>query len=248
MTDTLFSPALIHFHSDGSSQKDEKFLLSFGDTITVSKKEKGISIHSEGDIKIPTNSDNSVYQIVKDFLQCLKSKNKEKIGFSIHIHKKIPVHSGLSGSSSNAAILILYLHSLYNEFVTFDVINDRILSKYPRVSFFVDVYKKIASCKKRASNMKVLLIFPRNIIIPSDWVKAEMVKTGDIDENDFIFQKYPDLLSIKNKILTFDPNFAGITGTGSTVFGVFSSKKGVLELKQSLFSYGVVEECATLIS
>ena len=57
-------------------------------------------------------------------------------------------------------------------------------------------------------------------------------------KNDFemyVFETHPEIGAIKLKILDFGAKYASLSGTGSTVFGIFSSKKDLLKA-QSFFS------------
>ena len=57
-------------------------------------------------------------------------------------------------------------------------------------------------------------------------------------KNDFemyVFETHPEIGAIKLKILDFGAEYASLSGTGSTVFGIFSSKKDLLKAK-SFFS------------
>ena len=57
-------------------------------------------------------------------------------------------------------------------------------------------------------------------------------------KNDFemyVFETHPEIGAIKLKILDFNAKYASLSGTGSTVFGIFSSKKDLLKA-QSFFS------------
>ena len=50
-------------------------------------------------------------------------------------------------------------------------------------------------------------------------------------KNDFemyVFETHPEIGAIKLKILDFGAKYASLSGTGSTVFGIFSSKKDLL--------------------
>ena len=57
-------------------------------------------------------------------------------------------------------------------------------------------------------------------------------------KNDFemyVFETHPEIGAIKLKILDFGAKYASLSGTGSTVFGIFFSKKDLLKA-QSFFS------------
>ena len=56
-------------------------------------------------------------------------------------------------------------------------------------------------------------------------------------KNDFemyVFETHPEIGAIKLKILDFGAKYASLSGTGSTVFGIFSSKKDVLRAQSFL--------------
>ena len=56
-------------------------------------------------------------------------------------------------------------------------------------------------------------------------------------KNDFemyVFETHPEIGAIKLKLKDFGAEYASLSGTGSTVFGIFSSKKDVLKA-QSFF-------------
>ena len=56
-------------------------------------------------------------------------------------------------------------------------------------------------------------------------------------KNDFemyVFETHPEIGAIKLKILDFGAKYASLSGTGSTVFGIFSSKKDVLQAQSFL--------------
>ena len=54
-------------------------------------------------------------------------------------------------------------------------------------------------------------------------------------ENDFeqiVIPAYPEIGRIKKKILEFGALFSSLSGSGSTVFGIFSNKKDALKAHQ----------------
>ena len=56
-------------------------------------------------------------------------------------------------------------------------------------------------------------------------------------KNDFemyVFETHPEIGAIKLKILDLGAKYASLSGTGSTVFGIFSSKKDVLQAQSFL--------------
>ena len=70
---------------------------------------------------------------------------------------------------------------------------------------------------------------------------SEELKNNNFDsklfKNDFemyVFETHPEIGAIKLKILDLGAKYASLSGTGSTVFGIFSSKKDVLQAQSFL--------------
>lgn len=74
----------------------------------------------------------------------------------------------------------------------------------------------------------------------------QYIQKGDIDKiianlyNDFepvIEKKYPVIKKIKDSLIDLGASGALMTGSGSTVFGIFKSKKNALEAKKAMIKY-----------
>jgi len=62
--------------------------------------------------------------------------------------------------------------------------------------------------------------------------------SSELFYNDFemyVFETHPEIGAIKLKLKDFGAEYASLSGTGSTVFGIFFSKKDLLKA-QSFFS------------
>lgn len=71
----------------------------------------------------------------------------------------------------------------------------------------------------------------------------EKIKSGDISiiknhiKNDFenvIFMKYPELKSLKDLIYSFKPEYAGMTGSGAAIIGIFKTKKDAQTARKAI--------------
>ena len=184
-------------------------------------------------------------------------------GVRINLNKNIPPGSGLGGGSSNAACVLKGLIKLYNLNIRHkDLIKISSLIGAD-VPFFIrggcqlgsGVGNKLVEIEH--SNDKVfLLVMPEiHINTKSAFKKlkkfldhnkekvnfAEFIKKNKFlfkfFENDFetiIVPAYPEIGQIKKKLLNHGAVFSSLSGTGSTVYGVFDDEAKAISA-ESLF-------------
>lgn len=113
---TIETPAKINFSIDVTGKLPNGYhslemlmqSISLFDTVTVKKRNSGISIECDY-LYVPNDSRNTAWKAAEAFF----AESPEKGGAEIHIKKTIPVSSGLAGGSSDAAAVILALNKLY---------------------------------------------------------------------------------------------------------------------------------------
>ena len=167
----------------------------------------------------------------------------------IHLHKMIPIGSGLGGGSSNASFILKGLNEIFTlnlNSIELEKISSEIGSDCP---FFIDNTPKIVTGKGEVMNsldldlshFEIKLIHSKvnvstqeafsnikpkpidsNIdksILSSikDWKKNII---NDFEEN--IFKIYPELQLNKEALYKSGALFASMSGTGSTVYGIFN--------------------------
>jgi 4-diphosphocytidyl-2-C-methyl-D-erythritol kinase len=167
---------------------------------------------------------------------------------NIHLHKIVPAGAGLGGGSSDAAIAINLLNSLFDLGIPSGKrkeIASRIGSDCP---FFIESKPAMATGRGEIltpfpislSGYTLLLIIPpvhvstaeaySGIQInPSPINLTESLKAGirtwkDTVVNDFemhIFAKYPLLKQIKDKLYAKGALYASMSGSGSALYGLF---------------------------
>lgn len=255
---TILSPAKINRYLHIKGIRDDRFheietkmqKISLADEITLTPKKAGISITSEGNITIPTNAENLAYQAAK----ALYNKRKTLSGVHIHIHKNIPTQAGLGGGSSNAGVVLREMNILWDihlKETELFTIGATIGSDVP---FFVSSSSEAVcsgtgstctfSSDTTTSEETILLIQPKNIKIPTAWAYSEWDKTEKNkthDTNDLappVFARFPDLQSICDELITQGATEAQMTGSGSVIFGVFSSKKAAISAEKHLKKWG----------
>ena len=198
------------------------------------------SIFTISGISIPGNlNDNLILQTIKKF--------NPKTNYKIHLHKKIPIGSGLGGGSSNAAFLLKYINNKKmskNELINF---SKKIGSDCP---FFIENKNKYVFGKGDKmedinidlNDKKIIIIIPEESISTIDAYnnikpKKPKFKLKEILENEplekwknfvkndfenYAFSKIKELKDIKNYIYNLDAQFVSMTGSGSAVYGIFN--------------------------
>jgi 4-diphosphocytidyl-2-C-methyl-D-erythritol kinase len=169
----------------------------------------------------------------------------------IYLHKLLPNGAGLGGGSSDAAFTIKALNRLFN-FALEDETMEQMAAKIGSdCAFFIRnspcfAYGKGEILRPSELSLKsyhLLLITPSiqvstaaayaGIVPRKPSLPLEEILSMDISEwktrlvNDFeesIFLKYPEISKIKNDLYDHGAVYASMSGSGSTVFGIFRSE------------------------
>ena len=232
--------------------------LDFHDQILLKKSNGGCSFTSNVNW-LENNSSNLCVRAWE-----LLAEKYNISGVHIDLNKNIPPGSGLGGGSSNAACVLKGLAKLYSLNIRYkDLIKTSSLIGAD-VPFFIrggcqlgsGVGNKLVEIKH--SNDKVfLLVMPEIHIdtkatfkkfkkfLDSNQEKVNFNKFIEKDkflfkffENDFetiIVPAYPEIGHIKKTILEQGALFSSLSGTGSTVFGVFDDEAKAISA-ESLFN------------
>ncbi|HSN10207.1 MAG TPA: 4-(cytidine 5'-diphospho)-2-C-methyl-D-erythritol kinase, partial [Hanamia sp.] len=181
----------------------------------------------------------------------------------MHLHKTIPVGSGLGGGSADAAFTLLLLNQKYDLNIPFDNLLGYASQLGSDCSFFIlnspcfasGVGEKMEEINLSLSSYKILLINPGihistkelfSKITPTTPQKSikeiirQPTETWKNDlKNDFepiVFSKYEEIKKLKEDLYKLNAVYASMTGTGSTVFGIFNKKDKVdINLENNFF-------------
>lgn len=197
------------------------------------------------DKSIPTDEKNLIYKarnVLSEFVQ-------KELFVRIELEKTIPVFAGLGGGSSNAAITLIALNEIFNLKLDKEVLLKLASKIGSDVPFFIlnspayaegrgEILKPLPNFKL---NYKILLVIP-DIKISTAWaysnfkvskkqIELSLIQTAEDFEqyrgkitNDFeeiVFPFYPELNEIKNKLLELGASFALLSGSGSSIYGLF---------------------------
>ena len=215
-------------------------LIDAGETsLTV----KGLDIRG----KIEDNIVLSAYRLLKkDF------SNLPPVHF--YLLKNIPAGAGLGAGSANGAFTLIALNKKFHLNLSTEQLINYALQLGSDCPFFVINQPCVATGRGEKmepvtidlSNNKIVIVNP-GIHISTPWafqqlhpqtpqhpikdlISKPFKKWKDFITNDFetpVFNAHPDIAAIKNKLYEYGAEFAIMTGSGSTVYGLFEKKKKI---------------------
>lgn len=169
----------------------------------------------------------------------------------IHLLKKIPFGAGIGGGSADATFMLRLLNTTFSLNVN-DEEMILLASKlgadcpffvYNRPMFAYGIGEKLENIELSLEKFYLVLVKP-DIHIPTkdafasivpqqpqlslkDIVKYPISEWKNLMQNDFersIFPKYPLIAYIKQELYNSGAIYASMSGSGSSVYGIFSSK------------------------
>ncbi len=208
-----------------------------------------IKVISKPNGNIPIKK-NICYRAVELFFNEFKIKDKYRV--TINLRKNIPIGAGLGGGSSDAASVLKILLKYFkikgkpNEILPFaqDTGSDVPFFLLGKPAYAEGKGEKLTPLPKFSVNGKILLVNP-GIHISTSWAFKELGIKGkkkriqnkihkfDTNNealmiNDFervVFKKYPQIEKIKYDMYKLGASFSLMSGSGSTVYGLFDSAK-----------------------
>lgn len=198
----------------------------------------GLSV--DGDMK--NNLCVKAYQLLK--------KDFPLPSIKMHLHKIIPMGAGLGGGSSDAAFTLKLLNEFFHLNLSSDVLKNYAKQMGSDCSFFIDNVSEFASgrgelLEKINLNLKgcfILIVKPDIHISTAEaysMIKPQQPKRSvkkiielpisewkTFLENDFerpLFEKYPEIADVKNKMYQQGAIYSSMSGSGSAVYGIFKN-------------------------
>lgn len=227
------------------------------DEIEISlQQEPGISLSCNHPY-IPQDKRNIVWKAAEAMLAC----SGKDVGMTIRMKKNIPVGAGLGGGSSDAASTLMGLNDLLGTGLTEQQLIAIGLKLGADVPFFI--FKKPALAEgigeqltplEQIPKLWLLLVNP-GIHVATSWVYQNLNLTSEkvaaklpflynsaadvcsILSNDLesvTLRRYPVIKEIKDKLLAAGADGTLMSGSGSTVFAVFSTESAAKDALGSL--------------
>ena len=228
------------------------------DTISIAFNAKKISVICNNP-KVPEDKTNLAHSAAILFL---KSLNKQEC-VEICINKNIPVGAGLGGGSSNAASVLLGLNHYYGSPFSQEELMSMGQSIGADVPFFIFKKPAIASgigenleAYEGLTPYKILLIYPgfsvsttkvyNNFNLGLTKIKKKhnfhLSKNQEFNIEYHLYNDlekvtaswYPDIIAVKEALLRHGARGALMTGSGPTIFGLFSNTEKAQSANYSL--------------
>ncbi len=211
-------------------------------------------------------SNNSVVKAV-NLLEDLCSK---KLDVKIELEKNIPIGAGMGGGSSDGATTLLALNELFNLCVDKTKLSELALQIGSDVPFFIQPVPSFATSRgEKLLPVKFEIPYPVLIINPgihisTKWAyeniipqkpdvnlfevlnkdKIDFASLKNLITNDFeqvVFPQHREIRELKDGLYKSGALFSLMTGSGSTVFGIFentkTAKKAKLNFPPEYFSF-----------
>lgn len=237
--------------------------IDLADTVTVERCDPDADFDiniSCNDETIPTDDKNSAYKAAKAFFEY---NDISSGSVKIKIKKNIPTASGLGGGSADAAAVIVAMNELFNtnlesselcdiaENVGMDVpfcINGgtqlaeglgTILTPLPNIEGCTFVLIKNGK-KKSTAQMYADFDSLEGVIHPETTAIVDSICEGELlNDTDLLYNVFEPLWgdeckTIKQALIDNGADFAGLTGSGPTVFGIFADEDDAKRAKAVL--------------
>lgn len=217
------------------------------DEIEIKITEKGLSVTCDHE-DVPSDETNIAYKALKEIL-AYSSRN---VGVQIHIKKKIPIASGMGGGSSNAAAVIKGVNQLLKLKMSKEKLIKIGLKVGADVPFFL--FEGPALAQGVGEQLKKVKVMPKLLFlivnpgikvstrmvynkfyqdgrsvnpdeIPNSFrTKRDIVKIMHNDLEKVTIKEFPIIGEIKNELVKSGAIASMMTGSGPTVFGLYSDK------------------------
>jgi 4-diphosphocytidyl-2-C-methyl-D-erythritol kinase len=169
----------------------------------------------------------------------------------IHLHKVIPFGAGLGGGSADAAFMLTALNEYFNLNITIEKLEELALQLGSDCPFFIQNQPKFVAGRGEIFTPTPIDLTGYYIVLANPQIhvstaqayagvkpyKREKSLFQEIDsnprnwqgviENDFeqsVFARYPTIEKLKNNMYAAGAVYAAMSGSGSTVFGIFEQK------------------------
>lgn len=239
---------IINKRTDGFHNIESCFYpVAWNDILEITPNTSDLAFKSTG-IEIPGESNSNL--CTKAFQ--LLAKDFKIPPVHIHLHKQIPIGAGLGGGSSDGAFTLKTINQLYQLNLSIKNLQSYAEQLGSDCPFFIEnrpvyCYEKgdrFQNINIDLNDVWITLIYP-NIhcstqeaysgIVPQEpkmncksIIQSEPIESWkDHLKNDFeetIFKLYPELDLIKRNLYKKGAVYASMTGSGSTVFGIFKNK------------------------
>ena len=236
------------------------------EVITNPETETSSSIFSQTGKTIPGDQHNN---LCLKALNLLRVDYPQIPDVLVHLHKNIPMGAGMGGGSADGAFMLSLLNQKYKLNIDNEQLKQYALKLGSDCPFFIE--NKPVSATGRGELMKIISIDLSKyfILIVSPGLhistteafgkintsekitSCEEIIQRPIEEwrsslvNDFektVFTKHPILSALKDDLYSMGAIYASMTGTGSTLYGIFTQRPETSHLDSYLCDVSLIEQ------
>jgi len=218
---------------------------------------KSSGIYIDCDVK-----DNTCYKMIELVKKEYNIHNK----IDLKINKKIKTGAGLGGGSSNAATILNYLDNFFDLKIPNSQKNTLCQKIGMDVPFFIDgslqyvegMGEKLSTINNVFYPYCFVLVFPK-ISIETQWAYSKIKKQLPVkklnynlmalsrpikwdafgnDFEDIVIPIYPEIREIKELFKNNNSIFSSLSGSGSTIFGVYENQSLANSVSESMQGLG----------
>ncbi|HEY8784544.1 MAG TPA: 4-(cytidine 5'-diphospho)-2-C-methyl-D-erythritol kinase [Mucilaginibacter sp.] len=227
--------------------------VKINDALEIIEADK-LSFESSG-LEIPGRAEDNL--CIKSYH--LLKKDFDLPPVKIHLHKHIPIGAGLGGGSADAAFFIRLINQNFNLGLTDESMSDYARKLGADCAFFIcnkpvfafDRGDEFEPIKLDLSNYKIVLVMPPVHVSTAEaysGVKPAPVKQSLMEliykpvvewknyiKNDFedtVFKNHPEIRGVKAALYEAGAIYAGMSGSGASVFGIFDKTPDLKELEK----------------
>ena len=223
--------------------------INLQDALEVTRREnndKEYTLHISGSPLEGEPEDNLVVKAYK----LLKKDYPGLLPVDIHMYKHIPAGAGLGGGSSDAACMIKLLNDKFSLGLSTERMEEYAVKLGADCAFFIrnkpvfatgigDLFEPVELSLK---GYHIILIKPdifvstrdafaeikpvRPAVSLKEIVKQPMETWKHSMKNDFedsVFKKFPEIAAIKDELYDLGAVYAAMSGSGSSVYGIFKA-------------------------
>ena len=253
---------VLNERKDGFHNIESIFVeLDFHDLITF-KPSNYFQLTCNND-SVPIDMQNTISQSY----QFLKNRYNFNNHFHVYLDKKIPTQSGLGGGSSNAACTLNALNTILDLKISKSKLHQYALEIGSDVPFFIEGGVKFVKGRgekletvqnsSKFQSLYFLIVIPK-FSISTKWAYEKLKKAlksnskqykfptldqrlnWSLFKNDFevvVKAAYPEIMNIKKIMYDGGALYSGLSGTGSTVFGIYNEEKFIMQSQNKLSHY-----------
>ena len=253
---------VLNERKDGFHNIESIFVeLDFHDLITF-KPSNYFQLTCNND-SVPIDMQNTISQSY----QFLKNRYNFNNHFHVYLDKKIPMQSGLGGGSSNAACTLNALNTILDLKISKSKLHQYALEIGSDVPFFIEGGVKFVKGRgekletvqnsSKFQSLYFLIVVPK-FSISTKWAYEKLKKAlksnskqykfptldqrlnWSLFKNDFevvVKAAYPEIMNIKEIMYNNGALYSGLSGTGSTVFGIYNEEKFIMQSQNKLSHY-----------